>query len=92
MSFANKLNVITSHYVMVTNKLYNDRTDDHIILCKFGSHTISGYRVAGVGPSKPPLPVPGSSKKPDRNMIKLKGEMFLSRSFSKQLKQLSLLE
>ena len=40
---------------MVTNKLYlDDRTDEYIMLCKFGSYTISGYRVTGVGP--PNLP------------------------------------
>ena len=41
---------------MVTNKLYlDDKTDEYIILCKFGSHTISGYKVTVVGPPKRPL-------------------------------------
>ena len=44
-----------SHYVMVTNKLYqDDRTDEYIILCKFGSHNITGYTVTGVEPPKAP--------------------------------------
>ena len=38
---------------MVTNKLYlDDRNDEYIIMCKFGSHTISGYSVTGEGPPK----------------------------------------
>ena len=38
---------------MVTNKLYlDDKNDDYIVLCKFGSHTISGYRVIGIGRPK----------------------------------------
>ena len=42
---------------MVTNKLYlDDGTDEYIILCKFGSHAISGYSVTGVGPPKGPPP------------------------------------
>ena len=54
---------MTSHYVIVTNKLYlDDRNNDYIVLCKLGSHTISGYRVTGVGPPEPP-PGPGKQKK-----------------------------
>ena len=57
---------------MVTNELYlYDRADEYIILWKFGSHAISGYRVTDVGPPKPPHPsVPGSSKKPGLNRVK----------------------
>ena len=48
---------MTSHYVTVTKKLYLDaRADEYIILCKFISHTISGYRVTCVGPLKPEKP------------------------------------
>ena len=63
---------------MLTNKpeLY-DRTDEYIIMCEFGRHTISGYRVTVVGPPKlspfpPPLPVSGTSKKPGLNRVKIK--------------------
>ena len=46
MSSANKFKydvTLTSDYVMLTNKLYlDDRTDEYIILCKSGSHTMSG--------------------------------------------------
>ena len=53
---------------MVTNKLYlDDRIDEKIIMCKFGSHTIRGYRVT----EAPIPPVPGSSKKPGLNRVKL---------------------
>ena len=68
---------MTSHYVTVTNKLYLDiRTDEYIILCKFSSHKISGYRVTFIGRLKPPPlppprpPVPGSPKKPGLNRVK----------------------
>ena len=62
MSSANKLNFMTSHYVMMTNKLYlDDRNNDYIVLCKLRSHTISGCRVIGVGPPEPPRP--GKQKK-----------------------------
>ena len=63
---------MTSHYVMVTNKLYlDDRNNDYIVLCKLGSHTISGCRVTGVGPPEPPPPpVLGSKKKPGLNIAK----------------------
>ena len=62
---------MTSHYVMVTNKLYlDDRNNDYIVLCKLGSHTISGCRVTGVGPSEPP-PVLGSKKKPGLNRVNM---------------------
>ena len=61
---------MTSHYVMVTNKLYlGDINNDYIVLCKLGSHTISGCRVTGVGPPEPP-PVLGSKKKPGLNRVK----------------------
>ena len=34
---------------MVTNKLYlDDRNNEYIVLCKFGSHSISGCKVTGV--------------------------------------------
>ena len=59
---------------MVTNKLYlDDRTDEYIILCKFGSQTISGHRVTGVEPLKPPSPPPvtGSPKKPGLNRVNI---------------------
>ena len=60
---------MTSHYVMVTNKLFlDDRNNEYIVLCKFGSHTISGYRVTGVGPPEPP-PGPGKQKKPGLNRV-----------------------
>ena len=50
---------------MVTRQLYlDDGTVEYIILCKFGSHIISGYRVTGVGP-----PVPGSLKEPGLNRV-----------------------
>ena len=50
---------MTSHYVMVTKKLYLDaRNNDYIVRCKLGSHTISGCSVTGVGP-----PDPGKQKK-----------------------------
>ena len=57
---------------MVTNKLYlDDRNNEYIVLCKFGSHIISGYRVSGVGPPKPPSPGPGKQiKKPGLNRVK----------------------
>ena len=62
---------MTSHYLMVTNKLYlDDRNNEYIVLCKFGNHTISGYRVTGVGPPEPPPPVLGSKKKPGLNRVK----------------------
>ena len=72
MSSANKLNFMTSHYVMVTNKLYlDDRNNDYIVLCKLGSHKISGCRVIGVGPPEPPPPGPGKQKKkPGLNRVK----------------------
>ena len=51
MSAANKFNFMTSHNVMITNKLYlDDRNNEYFILCKFGSRTTSGYRVAGIEP------------------------------------------
>ena len=57
--------ILTSHYVMVTNKLYLDDINSlYIVLCKFGSYTISGCRVTGVGPPEPPPPPgPGKQKK-----------------------------
>ena len=78
MSSANKLNFMTSHYVMVTNKLsLDDRNNEYIVLCKFGSHiyTISGCRVTGVGPPKPPPPVLGSKKKPNLNRVNRSGRL-----------------
>ena len=63
---------MTSHYVMVTNKLYlDDRNNDYMVLCKLGSHTISGCTVTGVGPPEPPPPPPvlGSKKKPGLNRV-----------------------
>ena len=76
---------MTSHYVMVTNKLYlDDRNKDYIVLCKLGSHTISGCRVTGVGPPEPtPPPRSWEAKKTGLNRVKhspnkddLKTEMF----------------
>ena len=62
---------MTSDYVIVTNKLYlDDENNDYIVVCKLGSHTISGCRVTGVGPPKP-SPVLGSKKKPFLNRVKL---------------------
>ena len=59
---------MTSHYVLVTNKLYlDDRNNDYIVLCKLGSHTIRGCRVTGVGSP----PVLGSKKKPGLNRVKI---------------------
>ena len=56
---------------MVTNKLYlDDRNNLYIVMCKCGSHTISGCRVTGVGPPEPP-PVLGSKKKPGLNRVKV---------------------
>ena len=50
---------MTSHFVMVAHKIHLDVIiDQYIILCKFGSHTISGYRGTGVGPPNPPTPAP----------------------------------
>ena len=55
---------------MVTNKLYlDDRNNDYIVLCKLGSHTISGCRVTGVGPLKPPRSWE-AKKEPDLNRVK----------------------
>ena len=55
---------LTSHYLMVTNKLYlDDRNNEYIVLCKFGSHTMSGCRVTMVGPPKPNPPGPGKQIK-----------------------------
>ena len=55
---------MTSHYVMVTNKPYLDeRNNYYIVLCKLGSHKISGCRVTGVGPPEPPPPPVLESKK-----------------------------
>ena len=59
-----------SHYVMVTNKLYlYDRTDEYIILCKYGSHNISGYTVTGVEPPKPPHRLPPGPKKAQKSPV-----------------------
>ena len=64
MSSANKFiyiygGTVTSHFVMVAHKLHLDVIiDQYIILCKFGSHTISGYRGTGVGPPNPTPPPP----------------------------------
>ena len=59
---------------MVTKKLCLDViTDEQIILCKFCSHTISGFRVTGVGPPKPPSPPPRPrkpQKAPGLNRVK----------------------
>ena len=64
---------MTSHYVMATKKLYLDGTNnDYIVLCKLGSHTISGCRVTGVGPPEPPPPpILGSKKKPGLNRVNI---------------------
>ena len=63
---------LTSHYVMVTNKLYlDDRNNEYIVLCKFGSHTISGCRVIGLGRPSPPSPGPGKQKNPGLNRVKI---------------------
>ena len=60
---------MTSHYVMMTKKLYlDDRNNDYIVLCKLGSHTISGCRVTCVGPPEPPHG-PGKQKKPGLNRV-----------------------
>ena len=76
MSSANKLNFMTSHYVMVTNKLYLDaRNNDYIVRCKLGSRTISGCCVTGVRPPEPP-PVQGSKKEPGLNRVKRDGQGF----------------
>ena len=65
---------MTSHYVMVTKKLYLDaRNNDYIVLCK----SISGCRVTGVRPPEPPSPPPpppptqvmGSKQKPGLNRV-----------------------
>ena len=62
---------MTSHYVMVTNKLYlDDRNNDYIVLCKLGSHTISGCRVKGVGPPEAPPVLGSKKKKPGLNRVK----------------------
>ena len=64
---------MTSHYIMMTNKLYlDDRNNDYIVLCKLGSHTISGCRVTGVGPPEPPPPPRSweAKRKPGLNRIK----------------------
>ena len=72
---------MTSHYVMVTNKLYLDaRNNDYIVRCKLGSHTISGCSVTGVGPPEPP-PGPGKQKKPGLNRVKLNLDTVLKRLF-----------
>ena len=57
---------------MVTKKLYlDDRNNEYIILCKFGSHSISGYTVTGVGPPKHPPPrSQEAKKKPGLNRVK----------------------
>ena len=63
---------MTSHYIMVTNKLYlDDRNNEFIVMCKLGSHTISGCRVTGVAPTEPPPPPPGPGKqnKPGLNRV-----------------------
>ena len=63
---------MTSHYVMVTNKLYlDDRNNDYIVMCKLGSHTISGCRVTGVGPPEPPPVLGSKKKKPGLNRVKM---------------------
>ena len=62
---------MTSYYVMVTNKLYlDDRNNDYTVLCKLGSHTISGCRVTGVGPPEPPPPGPGKQIKTGLSRVK----------------------
>ena len=62
---------MTSHYVMVTNKLYlYNRNNDYIVLCKLGSHTISGCRDTGVGPPEPPPPRSWKAKKRVNNRVK----------------------
>ena len=70
---------MTSHYVMVTNKLYLDaRNNDYIVRCKLGSHTISGCSVTGVGPPEPPPPpVQGSKKKPGLNRVNTKDDVLM---------------
>ena len=64
---------MTSHDVMMTNKLYlDDRNNDYIVLCKLGSYTISGCRFTGVGPPEPPPPpVLGSKKKLGLNRVNI---------------------
>ena len=74
---------VTTHYVMITNKLHlHVRTDEYIILCKFDSHTISAYRVTGVGPPKP-SPGPQKPKKVGLNRVKKekKEETFKPKKF-----------
>ena len=75
---------MTSHDVMVRNKLYlDDRNNDYIVLCKLGSYTISSCRVTGVGPPEPPPPPPvmGSKKKPGLNRVNARG---LNKSIKKR--------
>ena len=61
---------MTSHDVMVTNKLYlDDINNDFIVLRKLGSHRISGCRVTGVGPPEPPTGPGKQKKKPGLNRV-----------------------
>ena len=61
---------MTSHDVMVTNKLYlRDKNNHHIVLCKLGSHTISGCRVTGVRTPEPPRS--WEAKKPGLNRVNI---------------------
>ena len=53
----------------MTNKLnLGDRTDEYILLCIFGSRTISGYRVTGVGPPIQFM-INEEKKKKERNLL-----------------------
>ena len=83
---------MTSHYVMMTNKLYpDDRNNDYIVLCKLGSHTISGCRVTGVGPPEPPPP--GSweaKKKPGLNRVNVHGSYSVPSCLRTDMKNLDL--
>ena len=45
MDFANKFNKMTSNYVTVAIKLCLDVGNDYIILCNFGGHVMSGFKV-----------------------------------------------
>ena len=63
---------MTSHYVIVSIKLYKEvGNDECIFVCNFGDRRMSGFEVIeGGGGVSEGLPVTGSKKKPGLNRVK----------------------